>query len=84
MKWWFSNGSIMHASTYVCENLAQTLLGLMRNECVWWLLNSGAWLRRIVLGWEQGLEIVLEMARPCRIVLEIVLCQIVLLINKAK
>ena len=27
-KGWFSNGSKMHTSNYVCENLAQTLLGL--------------------------------------------------------
>ena len=26
MKWWFSNGSKMHTSKYVCENLAQTVL----------------------------------------------------------
>ena len=28
MKWWFSNGSKMHTSKYVRENLAQLLLGL--------------------------------------------------------
>ena len=26
-KWWFSNGSKIHTSTYVRENLARTLLG---------------------------------------------------------
>ena len=36
MNWWFSNGSKRHTSKYVCENLAQTFLGLMCNECVWW------------------------------------------------
>ena len=36
MKWRFSNGFKMPTSIHVCESLAQTWLGLMCNQCVWW------------------------------------------------
>lgn len=38
MTWWFSDGS--NGSTYAGENLAQTLLRLMLNECVRWHVRN--------------------------------------------